>query len=197
MRINEIDLSQRGIFYNGNDAIKALEAGERVLYVKGDLNLRQTSVKLPDKLTVTGKLSLHKAHNLPNNLTVGTLVILNSGNLKIHSNTTIKDSLIVDSTRSIQIPDGFNVPGNLKLNMTGIRQWPNVNVGGSIAITNTYVEQLPKGLVVNGDLSIEATYIEQLPDDLVVKGDLDLLNSWVDKKNIPKTVRVDGIITGG
>ena len=81
--------------------------------------------------------------------------------------------------------------------MTGIRQWPNVNVGGSIAITNTYVEQLPKGLVVNGDLSIEATYIEQLPDDLVVKGDLDLLNSWVDKKNIPKTVRVDGIITGG
>ena len=192
MRINEI--ANRGFFYNQEDAIKALIAGELVQYVKGDLNLRSVkNISIRGNLTVTGTLSIHNADSLPNKLKVGSLLIL-GGSHKLPETLVIQNSLSIERTY-ISLPNDLVVPGNLTIVGTRLREFPStVKVGGNITLRDCGLNELPNNLVVNGDLDIEANSIEHLPNDLVVGGDLNLLNTWID--DIPKTIRVGGTITG-
>lgn len=192
MRINEI--ANLGFFYNDEQAIKALEAGELVRYIKGDLNLRGISdIELPDNLKVTGLLSIDKLTHIPSNLKVGSLFIINSKLTSLPDNISIANSLEIHQTPLKTLPANLTVPGNLKMSFVDLKELPRVNVGGDISIHNSRIEKLPNGLKVDGDLDIEGNTIKHLPDDLVVKGDLNLLNTWVD--TIPKTVQIGGTIT--
>ena len=193
MRINEI--ANRGFFYNQEDAINALIAGELVQYVKGDLNLHSVkNISIRGNLIVTGTLSIYNADSLPDKLRVGSLSIL-GGSHKLPDTLVIQNSLSIDERTYISLPNDLVVPGNLSIVGTRLREFPStVKVGGNITLRRCGLNELPNNLVVNGDLDIEANSIEHLPNDLVVGGDLNLLNTWID--DIPKTIRVGGTITG-
>jgi hypothetical protein len=68
----------------------------------------------------------------------------------------------------------------------------NITVTGSLNISKTSIDRLPKNLHVNGNLDISVTAITKLPEGLKVKGRLNIQQLAI--RTLPLDMCVDGDI---
>ena len=148
---------------------------------------KESSVKpesciIDDDLNVTVKGNLfladHSQQTLPDNLTVEGWVDLSRCDLK-------------------ELPKRFTVMGNLTLKYTEFLTTlpPDIKVIGNINLRGSAISSLPDNLNVPGFLNLEhTTRLYHLPENLTVGDNLLLVGSSVNKRNLPKSLKVKGKI---
>jgi hypothetical protein len=145
--------------------------------VKGDLNLEKTSItSLPAGLNVSGYLSLINTpiRSLPKGLKVGEDLLLGGSSVTALPKDIQAGSINVGRSRISELPDNFNVVGD-------------IFIGNSIT-------SLPRGLRVAGTLGLN-DLIKTIPEDLWVGKNLYLHRAPI--TSFPDSVHVGGFIKVG
>jgi len=147
------------------------------LYVKGDLDLGNTSITfLPKNLKVDRNLDLHntKITSLPEGLEVGgTLSLSGTGITSLPSDLKVGVYL-----------------GNLNLIETSIKTLPeNLHVTGDLMLQGTPLDTLPHGLKVGGYLLLFRNNITSLPPDLEVGKGISLTQTPLAEKYTREEIR--------
>jgi len=139
------------------------------LKVRSDLILMRTPIeKLPNNLTVNGRLDLEGCKNLKS---------LPSG-LKVAGDLDLIDTNITE------LPLDLKVGGNIYLQRIPIEKLPNnLTVNGALYLNFCKnITSLPSGLKVKETLDLRDTNIKKLPPDLKVGSILNLRNTPLAKK---------------
>jgi len=94
-------------------------------------------------------------------------------------------------------PEDLNVDGSLDLSEIPIKSLPdNLRVGGDLFLDSTSIKSLPDNLQVGGDLDLSGTRIKSIPDNLQVRGSLSLSRTLI--KTIPDNLQVgEGLYLSG
>jgi len=154
---------------------------------KGDLDLRGTNTKLPNKLHVRGDLLLseYKLHFLPDNLTVDGTLDLSNSNIR-HLPKKLKAAQL-DLTNTIieEIPDDLESK-QIIFSKSRVSKLPDNFTTFNLFLGGSSIKSLPKNLVVTGTLNLEDSDIESIPEDIKLKGSL-VLNYKI--KFLPKSLR--------
>jgi hypothetical protein len=101
------------------------------------------------------------------------------------------DVRVFNRGRAPDLPEGFNVRGDMWLLFAEIASMPRgLVVGGNLNLAHTPLERLPRGLFVGGYLNLHGSGIRTLPTDLRVGETLTLTGCQAWDGRIPKAARL-------
>lgn len=103
----------------------------------------------------------------------------------------VSGDLDLDGTDITSLPDDLEVEGTLRISDTKVAVLPKgLSVGRHLIMSRANITSLPEGLVIAGDLFLNETPITDLPADISVGGHLGLAGSLI--KKLPDGMRVNG-----